>query len=126
MKDINNNQHTSDTSNSSFWFERFIADLSTVRPFNTVKAYRQDLVLWLGIPAGLAISAWLIGWGWRRFRAVRSAENAMLILFLTDALFRFIDPHAIKADLNSGRTELDGRLARVLRVTIRAMSAGAV
>lgn len=41
-----------------------------------------DLVLWLGIPAGLAISAWLIGWGWRRFRAVRSAENAMLILFL--------------------------------------------
>lgn len=44
MKDTNNEQHTSDTS---FWFERFIADLSTVRPFNTVKAHRQDLVRWL-------------------------------------------------------------------------------
>jgi site-specific recombinase XerD len=43
MKDINN-QHT---SNTSFWFERFIADLSTVRPHNTVRAYRQDLLRWL-------------------------------------------------------------------------------
>ncbi|MCW5644128.1 MAG: O-antigen ligase C-terminal domain-containing protein [Rhodoferax sp.] len=41
-----------------------------------------DLVLWLGIPVGLAISACLAWWGWRRFRAVASAENAMLVLFL--------------------------------------------
>jgi integrase/recombinase XerD len=44
MKDVNNEQHTSDTS---FWFERFVEDLSTVRPYNTVRAYRQDLMRWL-------------------------------------------------------------------------------
>lgn len=44
MKDVNNEQHTSDTS---FWLERFVEDLSTVRPYNTVKAYRQDLMRWL-------------------------------------------------------------------------------
>jgi hypothetical protein len=41
-----------------------------------------DLILWLGIPLGLAISGWLAWWGWRRFRAVTSAENAVLVLFL--------------------------------------------
>jgi len=41
-----------------------------------------DLIVWLGIPWGLAISAWLVWWGWRRFRAVANAENALLVLFL--------------------------------------------
>lgn len=54
MKDTNHEQHTSDTS---FWFERFIADLSTVRPFNTVKAYRQDLMRWLAFCSDTRIDA---------------------------------------------------------------------
>ncbi|MCW5627732.1 MAG: O-antigen ligase C-terminal domain-containing protein [Rhodoferax sp.] len=41
-----------------------------------------DLVLWLGIPLGLAVGGWLSWWAWRRFRAVASAENAVLVLFL--------------------------------------------
>ncbi len=53
MKDVDK-QHTSD---SSFWFERFISDLSTVRPFNTVKAYRQDLVRWLAFCNEAGINA---------------------------------------------------------------------
>ena len=54
MKDTNNEQHT---SNTSFWFERFIADLSTIRPFNTVKAYREDLIKWLAFCADTRIDA---------------------------------------------------------------------
>jgi hypothetical protein len=41
-----------------------------------------DLILWCGIPLGLLLSASLLGWFWTRFRAVQSAENAVLLLFL--------------------------------------------
>jgi O-antigen ligase len=41
-----------------------------------------DLVIWCGIPMGLFISACLLRWFWLRLRAVQSAENAVLILFL--------------------------------------------
>ena len=41
-----------------------------------------DLVLWCGIPLGLLISVSLLFWFWMRLRAVRCAENAMLMLFL--------------------------------------------
>ncbi len=56
------------------------------RPMHTYYAHAHnlflELILWLGIPVGLAISGWLAWWGWRRFRAVASAENAVLVLFL--------------------------------------------
>jgi AcrR family transcriptional regulator len=56
----------------------------------------------------------------------RARSNERLILFLTDALYRFIDPAAIAADRDIDRGEIDQRLARLLRVVIRAMGAGAV
>jgi O-antigen ligase len=41
-----------------------------------------DLVIWCGIPLGLFVSGSLLRWFWLRFRAVQSAENAVLVLFL--------------------------------------------
>lgn len=41
-----------------------------------------DLVLWCGIPLGVLISVVLLGWFGCRWVAVRSAENAVLLLFL--------------------------------------------
>ena len=41
-----------------------------------------DLILWCGIPLGLLVSASFVGWVWRCFRSVQSAENAVLLLFL--------------------------------------------
>lgn len=41
-----------------------------------------DLVLWCGIPAGLFVSGYLVRWLWLRLRAVRSAEDAVMLLFL--------------------------------------------
>jgi O-antigen ligase len=41
-----------------------------------------DLILWCGIPAGLLISFYLVRWFWQRFRAVRSLEDAILLLLL--------------------------------------------
>ncbi len=41
-----------------------------------------DLVLWCGLPIGLAVSAALMWWSYRRVRAVRRAEEAVLVLFL--------------------------------------------
>lgn len=41
-----------------------------------------DLFLWCGIPLGLLISGALLWWFWKRFRSVRTAENAVLFLFL--------------------------------------------
>jgi AcrR family transcriptional regulator len=56
----------------------------------------------------------------------RARSNERLILFLTDALHRFVDPAAIAADKDADRRDLDQRLSRVLRVVIRAMATGSV
>lgn len=41
-----------------------------------------DLVLWCGVPAGLFIAIYMIRWLWRCLRAVRSTEDALLVLLL--------------------------------------------
>jgi O-antigen ligase len=41
-----------------------------------------DLMLWCGIPLGLTASVALLGWLWRRLRAVQRAEDAVLLLLL--------------------------------------------
>lgn len=41
-----------------------------------------DLVIWCGIPLGLAIAGWLCWWAWTRLRRVANAENAVVLLFL--------------------------------------------
>lgn len=41
-----------------------------------------DLLIWCGIPLGLAISIALLVWGWRKASAVRHAEEVILVLFL--------------------------------------------
>lgn len=41
-----------------------------------------DLVIWCGLPLGLALTAWLLWWFYRRFRLVRRWEDAVLMLFL--------------------------------------------
>jgi hypothetical protein len=41
-----------------------------------------DLVLWCGLPIGLAFVAQLVWWFWRRFRLVQRGEDAVLVLFL--------------------------------------------
>lgn len=41
-----------------------------------------DLVLWCGIPFGLFLSLAIIWWFWRSFRAVKSAENVLMLLLL--------------------------------------------
>lgn len=41
-----------------------------------------DLILWCGIPLGLLISVLLLGWFWNRLRAISSADNAVIFLFL--------------------------------------------
>ena len=41
-----------------------------------------DLMLWCGIPIGMFVSICLVGWFWRRLRAVRHAEDAVLLMFL--------------------------------------------
>lgn len=52
-----------------------------------------DLILWCGIPIGLFVSIYLIRWLWLRARAVRGAEDAVLLLFLfvvgNHAMFEF-------------------------------------
>ncbi|MDZ5451592.1 TetR/AcrR family transcriptional regulator [Labrys portucalensis] len=62
----------------------------------------------------------------RSIELFRARSNERLIAFLGDALHRFIDPAAIAADRDANRLELDQRLARLLRVVIRAMVAGSV
>jgi len=62
----------------------------------------------------------------RSIELFRARSNERLIVFLIDALHRFIDPVAIFADREANRPELDQRLARLLRVVIRAMLAGSV
>lgn len=41
-----------------------------------------DLILSCGIPVGLAVSLYLVRWFWLRVRAIRAAEDAVLVLFL--------------------------------------------
>lgn len=41
-----------------------------------------DLVLWGGIPLGISVAAVLVWWLFRCVRAVRSAEQAVMVLFL--------------------------------------------
>ncbi len=41
-----------------------------------------DLILWCGIPVGLSLSAALLWWLCMRVRAVRNAEEAVMVLFL--------------------------------------------
>jgi O-antigen ligase len=41
-----------------------------------------DLVLWCGVPMGLFVSFYLVRWFWQRLRAVRDAENALLMMLL--------------------------------------------
>ncbi len=41
-----------------------------------------DLVLWCGIPLGFTFSVAIIWWFWRTFRAVKSAETALMLLLL--------------------------------------------
>jgi O-antigen ligase len=41
-----------------------------------------DLVLWCGIPLGLFLSLYLMRWLWHKLRAVKCAEDAILMLFL--------------------------------------------
>lgn len=54
MKDTNSEQHT---PAASYWFDRFINDLSVVRPANTVRAYRQDLARWLAFCEAASLDA---------------------------------------------------------------------
>lgn len=71
------------------WNQTALAQLTASSehpPLHVVFSYAHnlflDLVLWCGIPLGLLMSAGLVGWFWKRLRAVQSAENALLILFL--------------------------------------------
>ena len=41
-----------------------------------------DVVLWNGLPLGLALIGGLLWWFWRRFQLVRRSEDAVLMLFL--------------------------------------------
>lgn len=41
-----------------------------------------DLVLWCGIPLGLLVAGLLLRWLWLQIRSVRSAEQAVLVLFV--------------------------------------------
>lgn len=41
-----------------------------------------DLILWCGIPCGLLISMYLLWWLWLNLRAVRHAEDAVLLMVL--------------------------------------------
>ena len=41
-----------------------------------------DSLLWMGVPIGLAAIALLAVWAWRRFSAITTMEDALLLLFL--------------------------------------------
>lgn len=41
-----------------------------------------DLILWCGIPLGLFVFCFVLWWLWKQLRAIRHAENAVLLLFL--------------------------------------------
>jgi hypothetical protein len=71
------------------WNQTALAQLAAATahpPLQVVFSYAHnlflDLILWCGIPLGLLVSASLVGWIWRCFRAVQSAESAVLLLLL--------------------------------------------
>ena len=71
------------------WNQTAAAQMATAAAHPTVTSVFSfahnlflDLVIWCGIPLGLFISACLLRWFWLRLRAVQSAENAILVLFL--------------------------------------------
>ena len=71
------------------WNQSALAQMAMANdhpPLHVVFTYGHnlflDLVLWCGIPLGLLISFSLVWWFWKRFRAVQSAENAVLLLVL--------------------------------------------
>lgn len=71
------------------WNQTALAQLAVATehpPLHVVFSYAHnlflDLILWCGIPLGLLVSASLVGWVWRSFRAVQSAESAVLLLLL--------------------------------------------
>jgi hypothetical protein len=41
-----------------------------------------DLLIWCGIPLGLLIALALVAWLWRKLKAIRSAEDVILVMFL--------------------------------------------
>lgn len=71
------------------WNQVALADLEVAERHPAMHLYFMhahnlflDLVLWCGLPIGLAASAFIVWWFWRRFRAVRSARAAVMMLFL--------------------------------------------
>lgn len=71
------------------WNQTALAQLAVATahpPLHVVFSYAHnlflDLILWCGIPLGLLVSASLVGWIWRCFRAVQTAESAVLLLLL--------------------------------------------
>lgn len=71
------------------WNQTALAQMAVATehpPLHIVFSYSHnlflDLVLWCGIPLGLLLSFILLGWFWRRLRAVQAAENAVLLLLL--------------------------------------------
>lgn len=71
------------------WNQVGLAQLAVApdhRPLHIVAFHSHnlflDLVLWCGIPAGSFIAIYLVRWLWKCFRAVRGAEDVLLILFL--------------------------------------------
>ena len=41
-----------------------------------------DLVVWTGLPLGILLAAFLVRWSWLRLRAIRLAQDAVLLLLL--------------------------------------------
>ncbi|MFN7286435.1 MAG: hypothetical protein ACK5TD_01345, partial [bacterium] len=56
---------------------------------------------------------------------VRGRSYARLFTFMLDGLFRFLDAQALGAERSLARATHEHRLARILRVVIRAMARGA-
>ena len=92
-------------------YEAWLAAAREARP--VVRRHRRKLA-----PADRAARSRRAG----RPQLFQARSNERLILFLTDALFRFTDPNAIAADRSLERKELERRMARVLSATVRAMA----
>jgi O-antigen ligase len=91
-----------------------------------------DLLLWNGVPLGLAIIASLGVWFWRRARQVDSADEHLLLLALAGLLLhaQFEFPHAyayflLPAGVIAGLLPGDGLRWRLSRPALWAMVAAA-